>query len=134
MPMYFYMTSNYTVNDNGAKSVAIKTLGYERCNSHVSGSSTHQQAVTIHYSKLKNDALRNNCWEEPLSDANPVNWLLVVWNRRPGMHLTECGMLVLDAFKGQQTPKIKAAITDSSMNTLCSYLGIQPHFCRCQMS
>jgi len=29
--MYFYMMSNYTVNGNGAKSVAIKRLDYERC-------------------------------------------------------------------------------------------------------
>ena len=39
-----------------------------------------------------------------------MDWLLVVWNRRPGA-------LVLDAFKGHLTPGKKATITGSSTNT-----------------
>jgi hypothetical protein len=30
MPAYFDILSKYTVHDNGAKSVVIKTLGYEK--------------------------------------------------------------------------------------------------------
>jgi hypothetical protein len=30
MPVYFYMPCSYTVDDNGAKSMAIET-GYDRC-------------------------------------------------------------------------------------------------------
>jgi hypothetical protein len=45
------------------------------------------------------------------------DWLLVLWNRRPGVHRREWGRLVLDAFKRHLRPEIKVAITGSSMNT-----------------
>jgi len=45
------------------------------------------------------------------------DWLLVVWNRRPGAVLRKQGMLVMDVFKGHLTPEIEATITGSSMNT-----------------
>jgi hypothetical protein len=45
------------------------------------------------------------------------DWLLVVWNRRPGALLRKWGMLVLDAFKGHLTPEVKATITGGSINT-----------------
>jgi hypothetical protein len=44
------------------------------------------------------------------------DWLLVVWNRRPGALLRKRGMLVLDAFKGHLTPDVKATITGGSIN------------------
>jgi hypothetical protein len=34
------------------------------------------------------------------------DWLLVVWNRRPGALLRRQGLLVLDAFKRYLTPEI----------------------------
>jgi len=45
------------------------------------------------------------------------DWLLVVWNRRPGAILRKQGMLVMDVFKGHLTPEIEATVTGSSMNT-----------------
>jgi hypothetical protein len=45
------------------------------------------------------------------------DWLLVTWNRRPGVHLRECGRLVLDAFKIHLMPETEVAITGSPMNT-----------------
>jgi len=45
------------------------------------------------------------------------DWLLVVWNTRPGAILRKQGMLVIDVFKGHLTPEIEATITGSSMNT-----------------
>jgi hypothetical protein len=45
------------------------------------------------------------------------DWLLVVWNRRPGALLRKRRMLVLDAFKGHLTPEVKATITGGSINT-----------------
>jgi hypothetical protein len=45
------------------------------------------------------------------------DWLLMVCNRRPGVLLRKWGMLVLDAFKGNLTPEIKATITGRSINT-----------------
>jgi hypothetical protein len=43
-------------------------------------------------------------------------WLLVVWNRRPGVLLRKQEMLVLNAFKRLLTPEIKAAGTICSMS------------------
>jgi hypothetical protein len=44
-------------------------------------------------------------------------WLLVVWNRRPGALLRKQALLVFNAFNGHLTPRKKATITCSSMNT-----------------
>jgi hypothetical protein len=45
------------------------------------------------------------------------DWLLVVWNRRPGALLRKQAMLVVDVFKGHLELEIKAAIIGSSTNT-----------------
>ena len=45
------------------------------------------------------------------------DWLLVVWNRRPGAILRKPGMLVMDVCNGHLTPEIEATLTGSSMNT-----------------
>jgi hypothetical protein len=45
------------------------------------------------------------------------DWLLVMWNIGPGVLLRKQCMLVLDAFKTQRTPEIKAEITGNCMNT-----------------
>ena len=39
-----------------------------------------------------------------------VDWLSVVWNKRPGALLKKRAMLVLDAFKGHLTTKVKTKI------------------------
>jgi hypothetical protein len=44
------------------------------------------------------------------------DWMLVVWNRRPGALVRKQQMLVLDALKGHLMPDIKATITGSSIN------------------
>ena len=51
------------------------------------------------------------------------DWLLVIWNRRPGEILRKQGMLVVDVFKRHLTPEIEATFTGHSMNT---DLGIIP--------
>jgi hypothetical protein len=38
------------------------------------------------------------------------DWLLVVWNRRPGAVLRKLGMLVMDVFTGHLTPEIEAQL------------------------
>jgi len=53
MPVYFYVPSNYTVND-GAKSVVIKTSNYERmCVTCLVGGISRWQ--TIHDSKSQDN-------------------------------------------------------------------------------
>jgi hypothetical protein len=45
------------------------------------------------------------------------DWLLVVWNTRPGALLRKWAILVLDAFKGHLTPAVKATIAGGCINT-----------------
>jgi hypothetical protein len=126
-PMYFDMPPNYSVDDTGAKSVAVKTSSHE--NMHVTVTLT----VLVDGSKLPPYVIlnRKNVPKEQLPRGIIVrcqpkgwmtsdlmkDWLLVVWNRRPGALLRKRGMLVLDAFKGHLTPDVKATITGGSINT-----------------
>ena len=67
LPVYFNMPFNYTVIDNEAKSVAIKTWGVKRvCNFHVDGIGKFLPYMTENHKTC----LRSNCLEESLSDAN----------------------------------------------------------------
>jgi hypothetical protein len=127
MLMYFYMPPNYTVDDTGAKSVAVKTSGHEKMRV------TVMSAVLADGSKLPPYVIlnRKNTPKEQLPRGIIVrcqpkgsmtsdlmkDWLLVVSNRRPWALLRKRGMLVLDAFKGHLTPEVKATITGGSINT-----------------
>jgi hypothetical protein len=69
-----------------------------------------------------------------MTDELTKDWLLIVWNRKPGVLLRKQGMLALDVFKGHITPEIKTAVTCCSMNT--DLVVIPPgllHICRCYM-
>ena len=45
------------------------------------------------------------------------DYLLMIWNRRPGALLRKWGMLALVVLMGHLTPEMKATITGSYMNT-----------------
>jgi hypothetical protein len=113
MPVYFDMPPSYTVDDSGAKSVAVKTSGHEK--THV----TVILAVLADGRKLPPYVILNRknmpkeqlpigiivrCQPKGLMTSDLIkDWLLVVWNRRAGALLRKWGMLVLDAFKGRNT-------------------------------
>jgi hypothetical protein len=54
------------------------------------------------------------CW---ITNELKKDWLLVEWNRRPGVLLGKQGMLVLDAYKGHLTLEIEATVTCCLMDT-----------------
>ena len=125
--VYFSMPSSYNVNDIRAKSVVIKTSGYENIHLTVMlvvlavGSKLPLHVIlnckTMPKEKLPrgvNVRCQPKCW---MTNEFMKDWLLVVWNRRPGALPSKQGMLVLDAFKGHLTPGKKATITGRSMNT-----------------
>jgi len=59
------------------------------------------------------------------------DWLLLVWNSRPGVLLRKQGMLVLSEFKIHLTPKVKAVVTICSMSTdLVVVLGVLSQSCK----
>jgi hypothetical protein len=126
-PVYFDMPPNYTVDDTGAKSVAVKTSGHEKMRA------TVMLVVLADGNKLPLYVFlnRKNMPKEQLPRGiivrcQPVGWmtsdlmkdwsLVVVGNRRPGTLLRK-EMLILDAFKGHLTPEVKATITGGSINT-----------------
>jgi hypothetical protein len=100
-PVYFDMPPNYTVDDTGAKSVAVKTSGHEKVRV------TVMLAVLADGSKLPPYVIlnRKNMPKEQLPRGITVrcrpkgwmtsdlmkDWLLVVWNRRPGALLRKWG-------------------------------------------
>jgi len=120
MPVYLGMLSSYTLDNNGAKSVVIKTWGYENIHAVVMlvvlafGSQLPLHVIlnckTMPKEQLPRGVIvrcQTKCW---MTNECIKDWLLVVWNRRPGA-------LVLDTFKGHLTPGKKATITGSSTNT-----------------
>jgi hypothetical protein len=47
-----------------------------------------------------------------MTEELTVEWLKEVWHRRPGALLKKRGMLVLDAFRGHLTEKVKTIASD----------------------
>jgi hypothetical protein len=92
--VYFDMPPNHAVDDTGAKSVAVKTSGHEKMRV------TIMLAVLADGNKLPPYVIlnRKNMTKEQLPRGIIVrcqskgwmtsdlmkDWLLVVWNRRPG--------------------------------------------------
>jgi hypothetical protein len=94
MPVYLDMLSSYTLDDNGAKSVVIKTSGYENIHAAVmlvvlvDGSQLPLHVIlncqTIPKKQLPSVVIvrcQPKCW---MTNERMKDWLLVVWNRRPG--------------------------------------------------
>ena len=121
------MPSSYNVNDIRAKSVVIKTSGYENIHLTVMlvvlavGSKLPLHVIlnckTMPKEKLPrgvNVRCQPKCW---MTNEFMKDWLLVVWNRRPGALPSKQGMLVSDKFKGHLTPGKRATITGRSINT-----------------
>jgi hypothetical protein len=125
--VYFDMLPNHTVDDTGAKSVAVKTSGHEKMLVAVvlvvlaDGSKLPLYVILNHKNMPKEQGPRViivRCQPKRWMTSDLMkNWLLVVWDRKPGALLRKRVMLVLDAFKGHLIPEVKATITGSSINT-----------------
>jgi hypothetical protein len=69
------------------------------------------------------------CW---ITNELKKDWLLVEWNRRPGVLMEKQGMLVLDAYKGHLRTEIETTVTCCSMDT--NHVAIRdglPLNCKC---
>jgi len=69
------------------------------------------------------------CW---ITNELRKDWLLVEWNRRPGVLVGKQGMLVLDAYKGHLTLEIEATFTCCLIDTghVAIRDGLPPN-CKC---
>jgi hypothetical protein len=94
MPVYLDMLSNYTLDNNGTKSVLIKTEGYENIHAAVmlvvlADGSQLPLHVILNCKTMSKEQQRRGvivrwqpkCW---MTNEHMKDWLLVVWNRRLG--------------------------------------------------
>jgi hypothetical protein len=124
-PVFFDMPANTTVDTKGSKSVLVKTIGHEKLKITVMLSVlVDGRKHTICYSEEKKSSKRTSkklptgiifeCNEKGwMTEGLMVEWLKEYWHRIPGALLKKKGMLVLDAFEGHLTEKVK---------TVASYL------------
>lgn len=123
-PVYFDMPSSVTVDVKGAKSVLVKSTGNEKSRITVMLAVTADGRKLPPYVILKRKTMpkdvntrglilrvQHKGWMDgPLV----VDWLKVVWNRRPGALLRQRAMLVLDAFRGHLTEQVKTNVRDNN--------------------
>lgn len=132
-PIYFNMPSCRTVDDGGAKSMVIQTWGYKKIHFtvmlavYVCGGNTPLYIILYHKTVAKEQLLGGiivrcqpkRCW---ITNELTKDWLLVEWNRRPGVLLGKQGMLILDAYKGHLTLETEAtSYLLFSEHTPCSH-------------
>jgi len=112
--IYLDMPPNYTLEKKGVKEVLLKTTGCEKLHLTVMLAATADGRKLPPLLILKRKTL-------PKSEAFPkdvivraqekgwmtkklmLEWLKIVWSRRPGAFLNQPSMLVLDAFEGHVT-------------------------------
>ena len=119
-PVYFDMPSNVTVNMKGAKSVLVKSTGNEKSCITVMLTVTADGQKLTPYVILKRKTMpketlppgiifrvQEKGW---MNEDLVVDWLKVVWGNRPGALTKKRGMLVLEAFRGHLTAKVKRLV------------------------
>jgi hypothetical protein len=126
IPVFFDMSANTTVDTKGSKSVLVKTTGHENLRitvmlSVLADGRKLTPFVILRRKNLPKEKLPTgnifNCNEKGwVMEELMVEWLKEVWHRRPGALLNKREMLVLDAFKGHLTEKVKT-VASNLLNT-----------------
>lgn len=127
-PVFFDMPSNLTVNKKGEKSIIIKTTGNERARLTVMLCVTGDGNKLPPYVILKRKTLpketlppgiifrvQEKGW---MTEDLVLDWLRVVWARRPGCLKSPRSMLVLDAFRGHLTTRVKSYLKNHTNSDL----------------
>ena len=121
-PIYFDMPSNWTVTAKGSKEVKLMS-GYEKSRVTVMLAITADGNKLPPYVILKRktipkkevfpkDVIIRAQKEGWMTTELMVDWLNVVWNRRPGALRSPKNMLLLDAFRGHTTEPVKKKLKD----------------------
>lgn len=126
--VYFDMPRNYTIQSRGEKEVAIKTTGYEKLRITVMLSVTGDGGKLNPYVILnrktvpklifnKNVTVRaqKNAW---MTSELMEDWLTNIWQRRPGALINRRSMLVMDAFRGHLTDKVKSLLRNKNCDVV----------------
>jgi hypothetical protein len=123
-PVYFDMPSAYTVTKKGDKEVKILSAGAEKQRLTVMLCCTADGFKLPPYIvlKCKNVPKGENFPSGVIVRANEkgwmtsemvVEWLKLVWFRRPGHLLKLKSLLVLDSYRGHITPAVKDAMKEA---------------------
>lgn len=116
-PVFWDMPMATTIEQKGAKSVPIRSTGYEKQRCTVMLAITADGHKLPPYVVLKRKTLpkeklpqgvivraQEKGWME---EKLVIDWIETVWNRRPGALLKKKHLLVLDSFKAHLTERVK---------------------------
>jgi hypothetical protein len=112
------MSPNYMLEKKGVKEVLLKTTGCEKLRLTVMLAATTDGRKLPPLLILKRKTVpkleafpkevivraQEKGW---MTEKPMLEWLKIVWSRRPGAFLNQMSMLVLDAFKGHVTASMK---------------------------
>lgn len=124
-PIFLDIPAGYVVDTRGTKEVRVRSTGNERTRVTVmlacmaDGRKLPPFLIFKRKTLLKNETfpprMHIRCNDKGWMDsAMMIEWLRVVWGKRPGAHLKIPAMLVLDAFKGHLTGEVKDALARAS--------------------
>lgn len=121
-PVWFDMPSNATVAEKGAKQVKLLTTGNEHSRFTVMLACTADGRKLPPFIIFKRKTLPKEdfprdvivrCNEKGfMNESLMLEWIRLVWNRRPGALFQRPNMLVLDSFRGHLTASVKRALCD----------------------
>lgn len=123
------MTSNSTVITGGAREANIISMGNEKLQFTVMSSCMADGTKLHPYMVFKRETLSKGV-EFPqtvvvranekkfMNDGTVMEWVKLVWCLRTQAALQPCSVLVLDAFRGHLTQKVKEKLCDVSTDML----------------
>ncbi|KAM7314164.1 hypothetical protein ISCGN_003949 [Ixodes scapularis] len=122
-PVYFDMTRSTTVTKRGSRQVNILSTGNERSRFTVMLAATADgwklppflvfKRKTLPKERFPHNVIVRTNEKGFFNDDLVLEWLRLVWDRRPGALLGLPNMLVLDSFRGHLTAKIKEKLRSS---------------------
>lgn len=128
-PVYFDMPSASTIAEKGSKTVQIRSCGHEKSRVTVMLAITADGRKLPPYVILKRKTVPKEDFPKSvivraqekgwMTEELTMDWLKTVWMRRPGALFGQPSMLVLDAFKGHTTEKVKQLIKECGSDFVC---------------
>lgn len=128
-PVYFDMPSAATIAVKGSKSVPVRSCGQEKSRVTVMLAITADGRKLPPYVILKRKTVPKEDFPKSvvvraqekgwMTEELTMDWLKTVWMRRPGALFNQPSMLVLDAFKGHTTEKVKNLIKEMGSDFVC---------------
>lgn len=122
-PVYFDMTRSTTVTKRGSRQVNILSTGNERSRFTVMLAATADgwklppflvfKRKTLPKERFPHNVIVRTNEKGFFNDDLVLEWLRLVWDRRPGALLGLPNMLVLDSFRGHLTAKVKEKLRSS---------------------